>query len=188
MKKGKAAPFCNVSRHSWLVGASKEGRERLGYTKSQTPSTRRRGPSWRIHGSVEDTKLSTNKQHSVSGDSSLYSSKAISFLVKMKPSKSAIIAERFAYIKGQVLGVAKPSGPGSSAIEDAKIEMALDLDWRMRSDSLFSSTTSDACASPARSPTDRSRSTSPLFRSYQRTSGQTSPNDSFKTSKAHLSR
>ena len=33
------------------------------YTKSQTPSTRRRGPGWRIHGSVEDTKLSTNKQH-----------------------------------------------------------------------------------------------------------------------------
>ena len=24
------------------------------YTKSQTPSTRRRGPGWRIHGSVED--------------------------------------------------------------------------------------------------------------------------------------
>ena len=35
------------------------------YTKSQTPSTRRRGPGWRIHGSVEDTKLSTNKQHCV---------------------------------------------------------------------------------------------------------------------------
>ena len=35
------------------------------YTKSQTPSTRRRGPGWRIHGSVEDTKLSTNKQHSL---------------------------------------------------------------------------------------------------------------------------
>ena len=37
------------------------------YTKSQTPSTRRRGPGWRIHGSVEDTKLSTNKQHTLSG-------------------------------------------------------------------------------------------------------------------------
>ena len=36
------------------------------YTKSQTPSTRRRGPGWRIHGSVEDTKLSTNKQHTLS--------------------------------------------------------------------------------------------------------------------------
>ena len=36
------------------------------YTKSQTPSTRRRGPGWRIHGSVEDTKSSTNKQHSLS--------------------------------------------------------------------------------------------------------------------------
>ena len=35
------------------------------YTKSQTPSTRRRGPGWRIHGSVEDTELSTNKQHSL---------------------------------------------------------------------------------------------------------------------------
>ena len=33
------------------------------YTKPQTPSTRRRGPGWQIHGSVEDTKLSTNKQH-----------------------------------------------------------------------------------------------------------------------------
>ncbi len=36
------------------------------YTKSQTPSTRRRGPGWRIHESVEDTKLSTNKQHTLS--------------------------------------------------------------------------------------------------------------------------
>ena len=36
------------------------------YTKSQTPSTRRRGPGWRIHGSVEDTKLSTNKLHTLS--------------------------------------------------------------------------------------------------------------------------
>ena len=36
------------------------------YTKSQTPSTRRRGPGWRIHASVEDTKLSTNKQHTLS--------------------------------------------------------------------------------------------------------------------------
>jgi len=36
------------------------------YTKSQTPSTRRPGPGWRIHGSVEDTKLSTNKQHTLS--------------------------------------------------------------------------------------------------------------------------
>jgi hypothetical protein len=37
------------------------------YTKSQTPSTRRRGLSWRIHGSVEpeDTKVSTNEQHSL---------------------------------------------------------------------------------------------------------------------------
>jgi hypothetical protein len=26
----------------------------------------RRGPGWRIHGSVEDTKLSTNKQHTLS--------------------------------------------------------------------------------------------------------------------------
>jgi len=39
------------------------------YTKSQTPSTRRRGPGWRIHGSVEDTKLSTNKQHTLSQES-----------------------------------------------------------------------------------------------------------------------
>ena len=36
------------------------------YTKSPTPSTRRRGPGWRIHGSVEDTKLNTNKQHTLS--------------------------------------------------------------------------------------------------------------------------
>jgi hypothetical protein len=37
------------------------------YTKSQTPSTRSRGLGWRIHESVEDTKLSTNKQHTLSG-------------------------------------------------------------------------------------------------------------------------
>jgi hypothetical protein len=36
------------------------------YTKPQTSSTRSRGPGWRIHGSVEDTKLSTNKQHTLS--------------------------------------------------------------------------------------------------------------------------
>ncbi len=36
------------------------------YTEPQTSSTRSRGLGWRIHGSVEDTKLSTNKQHSLS--------------------------------------------------------------------------------------------------------------------------
>jgi hypothetical protein len=36
------------------------------YTKPQTSSTRSRGLGRRIHGSVEDTKLSTNKQHSLS--------------------------------------------------------------------------------------------------------------------------
>ena len=36
------------------------------YKKSQTSSTRRRVPGWRIHGSVEDTKSSTNKQHTLS--------------------------------------------------------------------------------------------------------------------------
>jgi hypothetical protein len=36
------------------------------YTKPRTSSTRSRGLGRRIHGSVEDTKLSTNKQHSVS--------------------------------------------------------------------------------------------------------------------------
>jgi len=35
------------------------------YTKPQTSSTRNRGLGWRIHESVEDTKLSTNKQHSL---------------------------------------------------------------------------------------------------------------------------
>ena len=36
------------------------------YTKPQTSSTRSCGLGWRIHESVEDTKLSTNKQHSLS--------------------------------------------------------------------------------------------------------------------------
>jgi hypothetical protein len=36
------------------------------FTKPQTSSTRSRGLGRRIHGSVEDTKLSTNKQHSLS--------------------------------------------------------------------------------------------------------------------------
>ena len=35
------------------------------YTKPQTSSTRNRGLGWRIHDSVEDTKLSTNKQHTL---------------------------------------------------------------------------------------------------------------------------
>jgi hypothetical protein len=35
-------------------------------TKPQISSTRSRGLGWRIHGSVEDTKLSTNKQHTLS--------------------------------------------------------------------------------------------------------------------------
>ena len=39
------------------------------YTKPQTPSTRSRGLGWRIHESVEDTKLSTNKQHTLSARS-----------------------------------------------------------------------------------------------------------------------
>ena len=36
------------------------------YTKPQTSSTRSRGLGWRIHESVEDTKLSTNKRHTLS--------------------------------------------------------------------------------------------------------------------------
>ena len=36
------------------------------YTKPQTSSTRSRGLGRRIHESVEDTKLSTNKQHTLS--------------------------------------------------------------------------------------------------------------------------
>ena len=36
------------------------------YTKPQTSSMRSRCLGWRIHGSVEDTKLSTNKQHTLS--------------------------------------------------------------------------------------------------------------------------
>ena len=36
------------------------------YTKPQTSNTRSRGLGWRIHGSVEDTKFSTNKQLSLS--------------------------------------------------------------------------------------------------------------------------
>jgi len=36
------------------------------YTKPQTSSTRSRCLGWRIHESVEDTKLSTNKQHTLS--------------------------------------------------------------------------------------------------------------------------
>ena len=35
-------------------------------TESQTSSTRSCGLGWRIHGSVEDTRFSTNKQHSLS--------------------------------------------------------------------------------------------------------------------------
>jgi hypothetical protein len=38
------------------------------YTKPQTSNTRSRGLGRRIHGSVEDTKLSTNQQHSLSPD------------------------------------------------------------------------------------------------------------------------
>ena len=34
-------------------------------TKPQISSTRSRGLGWRIHGSVKDTKLSTNKQHTL---------------------------------------------------------------------------------------------------------------------------
>ena len=36
------------------------------HTHTSCLYTRRRGPGWRIHGSVEDTKLSSNKQHSLS--------------------------------------------------------------------------------------------------------------------------
>ena len=39
-------------------------------TKPQISSTQSRGLGWRIHGSVEDTNLSTNKQHSLSLSSS----------------------------------------------------------------------------------------------------------------------
>ena len=59
-----------VSEEAFLTRGSKAKKPMNAcvhtYTKSQTLSTRRRGPGWRIHGSVEDTKLSTNKQHTLS--------------------------------------------------------------------------------------------------------------------------
>jgi len=58
-------PKCQ-RRHYWSSKAKQPMNACVHtYTKSQTPSTRRRGPGWRIHGSVEDTKLRTNKQHSL---------------------------------------------------------------------------------------------------------------------------
>jgi len=50
--------------HVRVPSCPPEGTGSVG--KPQTSSTRRRVPGWRIHGSVEDTKLSTNKQHSLS--------------------------------------------------------------------------------------------------------------------------
>ena len=50
------------------------------YTKPRTSSTRSRGLGWRIHESVEDTKLSTHKQHSLSVSSS-FPIKFCSFVV-----------------------------------------------------------------------------------------------------------
>ena len=51
------------------------------YTKPQTSSTRSRGLGRRIHGSVEDTKLSTNKQHSLSRHRDLDSISKVPILV-----------------------------------------------------------------------------------------------------------
>jgi hypothetical protein len=59
-----------VSEEALLTGSSKAKKPMNAcvhtYTRSQTPSTRISGPGWRIHGGVEDTKLSTNKQHTLS--------------------------------------------------------------------------------------------------------------------------
>jgi hypothetical protein len=61
------------------------------YTKPQTSSTRSRGLGWRIHESVEDTKLSTNKQHSLPGNIALQHQVALADLKSCKAalSKSA---------------------------------------------------------------------------------------------------
>ena len=63
----------NKQHHLSLVVAALRGRGRVSHPKSTarcppglTHPSIRRGPGWRIHGSVEDTKLSTNKQHSLS--------------------------------------------------------------------------------------------------------------------------
>ncbi len=47
------------------------------YTKPQTSSTRSRGLGRQIHESVEDTKLSTNKQHTLSEDMCYHNQVAI---------------------------------------------------------------------------------------------------------------
>jgi len=65
-----------VSEEALLTRSSKAKKPMTAcvhtYTRSQTSSTRRRGPGWRIHGIVEDTKLSTNKQHSLPFDPALW--------------------------------------------------------------------------------------------------------------------
>ena len=49
----------------WSAGESEAGRKGARRSeKAKVPVSR--GLGWRIHGSVEDTKLSTNKQHSIS--------------------------------------------------------------------------------------------------------------------------
>jgi len=46
--------------HPWYVG---QGNDTCA---GEVVYTIARGPGWRIHGGVEDTKFSTNKQHSLS--------------------------------------------------------------------------------------------------------------------------
>jgi len=52
--------------NAWVHTYTKPQTSVHTYTKPQTSSTRSRGLGWRIHESVEDTKLSTNKQHTLS--------------------------------------------------------------------------------------------------------------------------
>ncbi len=52
-----------TSQQEYLYPLCYIPRSRVKYTTNAS-----RGLGWRIHGSVEDTKLSTNKQHSLSPD------------------------------------------------------------------------------------------------------------------------
>ncbi len=68
---GRRSEKAKVPEDGGLIGQALIGLKPVNawvhtYTKPQTSSTRSRSLGWRIHESVEDTKLSTNKQHSLS--------------------------------------------------------------------------------------------------------------------------
>ena len=115
------------------------------YMEPQTSNTRSRGLGRRIHGSVEDTKLSTNKQHCLSGGEQGYParvSKVMTQPLLLRETDTCmldIVQERVSRVSPASAGQRRGDVELRSYLQDAAGRRSLVFDLSMTHDRFGSS-------------------------------------------------